>query len=145
MRFFFAVIIFQFIVVSGQSQLFNRQFNQFGEDGFKTGKWISYWDENEKIPMSKAKYKQGREVGVSKEYHINGRIRLKFRYDKDRIRVKYFSESRKLEQKGWARMDYTAEDIHFYWHGSWKFYDADRKLIRKSHYQFGEEIISTID
>ncbi|MCB2219747.1 MAG: hypothetical protein KQI35_05065 [Bacteroidetes bacterium] len=143
MRFFIAVVIFQFIVLIGQSQLFTRKYNQFGDDGLKSGKWISYWDETEKIPMSKANYKQGREVGVSKEYHLNGKIRLKFRYQRDRIRVKYYSENRVLEQKGWARMEYSADDIHFYWHGLWKFYDPDRKLIRKTLYQYGEEIITT--
>jgi antitoxin component YwqK of YwqJK toxin-antitoxin module len=126
---------------SVQGQIFSKKVNRLDESGKRTGKWITYWDEEEKIPMSYATYKDGREHGVSKEYHNNGRLRLKFRYRKDRIRVKYYTRERKLEQKGWSRLEYNAEDTHYYWHGKWKFYDTTRrKIIRVSHYEFGEEV-----
>ena len=122
------------------SQLFNKPLNQTDEKGHRVGKWISYWDEGNNIVMSMAIYKDGRETGVSKEYHMNGKLRLKFRYQKNRIRVKYYDESRRLEQKGWAVMKFEEKDLHYYWHGKWKFYDSNRKLNRLSLYEFGEEI-----
>ena len=93
--------------------------------------------------MSMAYFKDGRETRLSKEYHINGKLRLKFRYYKDRIRVKYYTESRKLEQKGWSVIEYNEDDTHYYWHGKWKFYNNGRKLERVALYENGEEISST--
>lgn len=124
------------------AQLFHKKTNQYGEDGLKTGKWITYWDEEEKTPMSVVFYEHGRETGVSKEYHQNGKLRMKFRHQKGRIRVKNFSQDRKLEQKGWARMEYSKRDVRYYWHGEWKFFNEKRKLIRVAIYENGEEIIS---
>lgn len=125
-----------------QAQLFNKEINQYGEDKQRTGWWISYWDDDEKVFMSKAKYKAGQEIGTSKEYHANGNLRLKFRNQKNRIRVKSYSEDRKLEQKGWAVMEYNEKDTHYYWHGKWKFYDEQGKLVRVSQYSNGEEVVS---
>lgn len=122
------------------AQLFKKQLNEYGEDGLKTGKWKLYWDEEEKIPMSLVNYENGKEKGVSKEFHNNGSLRLKFRHHKSRIRVKYFSPERKLEQKGWAVFEYNAEDTHYFWEGKWKFYDEKRKLITISRFENGELI-----
>jgi len=123
-------------------QLLKRHKNQYDENGQRKGLWITYWDEEEKIPMSVARFNNGHETGVSKEYHQNGNLRLKFRYYRNRIRVKYYDENRKLEQKGWSVIEYNADDTHYYWHGKWKFFTENRKLIRISHYLNGKEITS---
>lgn len=121
-------------------QFLKREKNQYDDNGKRKGLWISYWDDEEKIPMSVATYKDGYEVGVSKEYHQNGNLRLKFRYNINRIRVKYYDEERKLEQKGWSVIEYNEVDTHYYWHGKWKFYDKKGKLERIGTYEKGEEI-----
>ncbi|MCB0806209.1 MAG: hypothetical protein KDC05_10455 [Bacteroidales bacterium] len=136
-----SILIILFLVsLSGtQAQFFSRKTNRFDENGLKTGRWVSYWDDDHKVPMSKARYNNGRECGTSKEYHQNGIIRLKMRFQKKKIRIKYYRENRKLEQKGWARIEYNESDIHFFWHGTWKFFNADRKLIEIAEYLNGEE------
>lgn len=136
------IFIISICICSIQAQLFKKEINQYGEDKKRTGWWISYWDEEEKVLMSKAKFDAGEEIATSKEYHQNGNIRLKFRHHKNRIRVKYYSEDRKLEQKGWSVLEYSAEDTHYYWHGKWKFYNEKRKLVRVSEYSNGEEVVS---
>ena len=133
------LILFLLLGLTSNAQLFNRHINQLDENGRRKGKWITYWDEEKRIPMSKATFENGREKNVSKEYHMNGNLRLKFRYHKDRIRVKYYSKERKLEQKGWSVIEYNTEDTHYYWHGKWKFYNENRKLERISFYSNGEE------
>ena len=145
MRNFAFVVICCLLVIPAAGQFWKRKLNRLDEEGRRTGKWITYWDEEEKIPMSKARFERGREVGVSKEYHANGNLRLKFRYQRDRIRVKYYSQDRKLEQKGWSVIEYNVNDTHYYWHGKWKFYDTDRKLQRVSHYSNGEEVTLSPD
>lgn len=123
------------------AQLFKKRLNRVDENGNRKGKWITYWDDMKKVPMSKATFSNGRETGVSKEYHVNGNLRLKFRHYNDRIRVKYYNTERKLEQKGWSVLEYNAEDTHYYWHGKWKFYDSNRKLQRVAYYENGEEVV----
>jgi antitoxin component YwqK of YwqJK toxin-antitoxin module len=137
----FLVVISFCYVGSAQAQLFKKEINQLGKDKKRTGWWISYWDDEEKVYMSKAKYEAGKELGTSKEYHQNGNIRLKFRHQKNRIRVKYYSEDQKLEQKGWSILENNKEDTHYYWHGKWKFYNKNRKLVRTAIYQNGAEVI----
>jgi antitoxin component YwqK of YwqJK toxin-antitoxin module len=123
--------------VFSTAQLFHKKVNRYDENGKRTGLWVNYWDEEEKIPMSKNHFKDDRETGVCKDYHNNGKLRLKFRYYKNRTRVKYYDEDRQIEQKGWSIMEFTKDDIHYYWHGKWKFYNQDRKLIRKSIFKDG--------
>ena len=140
MRFSIFVILWFILAMPSSGQIFHQKRNAFGEDGLKTGKWITYWDDAKRIPMSKEHYEKGREVGVSKAYHQNGNLRLKFRYRGDRIRVKYFTIDRKLDQKGFAQIEFNKDDVHYYWHGKWKFYDEKRKLNRVSFYENGEEV-----
>ncbi len=121
-------------------QLFKKEINRYDEQGKRTGLWIDYWDSIEKVIASKARFRDGHETGVSKHYHPNGNIRLKWRYYKNRIRAKYYFEDGKLEQKGWSKIEWAEADTHYYWHGTWKFYDEHGKLIRKAFYQNGEEI-----
>ena len=136
------VVLLVFFVFStiANSQFLKRQKNQYDENGKRKGLWISYWDDDEKITMSMATYKNGHETGVSKEYHQNGNLRLKFRYHKHCMRVKYYDENRNLEGKGWSVLEYNKVDIHYYWHGKWKYYDENRKLTRTAYYQNGKEV-----
>jgi antitoxin component YwqK of YwqJK toxin-antitoxin module len=136
---FFQIILFQFFI-HASGQLVHRNINQYDEDGKRHGRWIEYYDEEEKIVSSELNYKHGFQDGICKFYHPNGKLRLKWRYYKNRIRAKYFYEDGKLEQKGWSKIEYGGEATHYYWHGKWKFYDHRRKLIRTSFYQNGEEI-----
>lgn len=131
---------FLLLLLQCSAQFFIKPANRLNEQGKRQGVWKSFWDEAGKVPMSKARYKDGREVGVSKEYHISGILRLKFRYHKNRIRVKYYDENRQLEQKGWSVMEFTDKEIRYYWQGKWKFYDSKRHLERISYYDKGEDV-----
>ncbi len=79
-------LVFILIPVFSTAQLIHKKVNRYDENGKRTGLWVNYWDEDEKIPMSKNHFK---------------------------------------------------DDIHYYWHGKWKFYDQDRKLIRKTIFKDG--------
>ena len=89
--------------------------------------------------MSKAWFKNDKEF-KSKEYYLNGKMRLKMKWHGERIKIKYYDTNRKIEQKGWAIFDLSKEDIHFYWHGKWKYFNDRRKLIKVCLYQNGEMV-----
>lgn len=120
------------------AQVFKRKVNTSDENGKRQGLWLSYWDEEEKTLMTKYHFKNGHETYICKEFHSNGKTRLKFRYYKNRIRVKYFDENKQLTQKGWAKWNLTEKDLHYYWEGKWKFYDEKKKLIRVEIWELGE-------
>ncbi len=138
-RFFKLLVIFLLLTpLIATTQIFKRKFNKSDENGKRQGLWISYWDDDEKILMTKYHYKNGWETYTCKEFYDNGKTRLKFRYYKNRIRVKYFDKDRQLTQKGWSKWDITEEDLHYYWDGKWKFYDEDKKLVKVEIWEMGE-------
>ena len=130
-------IIFVFSSISLSAQWFKRNINKYDDAGKRKGLWIEYWSEDKKIPMSKVWFKNDKEY-KSKEYHPNGKMRLKMKWYAERIKIKYYDLNRKIEQKGWAIFDRNKKDIHFYWHGKWKYYNDRRKLIKVCLYQNGE-------
>ena len=123
------------IALSGKSQC--KYFNRFNEDGEKTGLWISYWNEKKNIYHSKFHYKNGRETKVNKMYNRAGVLTSKERHVKKRIKMKVYDENGKLQRKGWAKIDFNAEGLHFYWHGRWKFYGDKHQLTGISIYENG--------
>jgi len=138
-------LIFVLIGINSFSQFYKRKLNSYDKNGKRTGLWLLYWDDDEKIPMSRGFYKNGYETRVSKEYHQSGKIRLKLRYYKDsRLKVKFYSEYRVLEAKGGAILEYNKEDTHFYYQGKWKYYNPKRKLIKIGRYENGDEIVSPL-
>jgi len=141
MKWLLLSVIFLFSTAS-YGQFLKRPKNQFNENGKRKGLWITYWDVDEKIPISKTKFKDGYETGKSKEYLQNGNLRLKFRYQKNRMRVKYYNPNGTLEKKGWAVIEYNKVDTHYYWQGKWKYYNENRKIERISFYENGRDISS---
>ncbi len=134
------LLVFVMIFTGSSGQLFHKKINTTNIDGKKDGIWITYFDIENKQVESREHYKDGFETGKCRHYYANGNIRLKWRYYKNRVRAKYYYENGKLDQKGWSKMDWTATDVHYYWHGQWKFFDDKRKPIRKTFYQYGEEV-----
>lgn len=136
------VLVFILILASCRTMpvLFNQQTNSIDTCGLRQGMWKTYWDDAGSIPMSKAWFKDDKEY-MSKEYHCNGRMRLKMKWYDERIKVKYYDTLRVLEQKGWARYESSSKEIHYYWHGKWKYFENKRKQARTTQYRNGEEVI----
>ena len=114
-----------------------KYYNKIDKNGDRTGLWISYWDNQKTIIHSIFQYKNGREFRVGKMYNRNGKLLSKERHVRKRIKVKSYNESGKLQRKGWAKIDFNAEDLHFYWHGRWKFYAENHRLTGISIYKEG--------
>lgn len=113
--------------------------NRKDKYGKKHGLWITYWDDEKTIPMNKAWFDHGRELWLTKTYHSNGELAVKFREKKDGLLVKYYEENGKISHKGPAIFEISEEDIHYYWHGEWKYYDSRHRVIKRVLYKNGEE------
>ncbi|MFC2106973.1 hypothetical protein ACFLRY_01430 [Bacteroidota bacterium] len=139
MKRFTIILLLLLSVIIVNAQFFKKKINQFDSEGQRKGEWIEYWDKDEQHISAKGKFENGDPVGKWKYYHYEGKRRLKFKYQKDRIKVKYYHESGRLDHKGWARMEYTEKEIHYFWEGLWKYYSPKGKLVRTALYENGEE------
>ncbi|MDZ7743139.1 MAG: hypothetical protein U5Q03_15725 [Bacteroidota bacterium] len=138
MKNLFFLVLSAFLFSSCTESLYFGKFNQKDKEGKKKGVWITWWDEEETIPMTKYWYKDGKEQWDSKTYHNNGNKAVKFKKRGDRILVKYFDRFNHLTHKGWARYEVSEVDVHYYWHGEWKYFDEDRRLIKRVIYENGK-------
>ena len=129
------------------AQFFKKKINQYDDDGFRKGKWIEYWDKDQQHISARGNFEKGDPVGKWLYYHYEGKRRLKFKYQKDRIKVKYYHESGRLDHKGWARVEYSKKEIHYFWEGIWKYYSPKGKLTRIALYEMGneKEILFSLD
>lgn len=136
------VLLLQPLMVSADKGCwpFKCKINQYDALGRRQGKWIVWWDEEKKIPMNIEHYKDGREHGRCRHFYMDGTKRLQFNARKDgRMKVKYYSETGKIEKKGWALMIYDPAEIRYTWNGRWKFYE-NGKCVRKVEYKMGDEV-----
>lgn len=136
---FTIIILLIALSLPAYAQFWKRKTNQFDENGKKHGFWVEYLDSEHVDISGKGKFEHGRESGKWIHYHFNGKRRLKYKYLKDDIKVKYYYTNGKLEQKGRARIEYTKKDVHYFWEGEWKFYDDKRRLQKVMLYEDGIE------
>lgn len=119
---------------------FKNKTNQYDSKGLRQGKWIVWWDEASKSPLSVTRFKDDHERGRSRYFYIDGTRRMKFYTRKDgRVRLKYYTETGQIEKKGHALMIVTPEQVRYCWHGKWKFYE-NRKCVKVSEYKMGKEV-----
>ena len=133
------LLLVLFIALAGKAdaQLFKRQ-KASNNDSLRNGKYSEYWDKDSSRISARGYFKNGRPAKTWKYFHADGTRRMKVKY-RDKLKIKYYSRNGTLEQKGYAVLDFNAEDIHFYWDGIWKYYDPKRKLYRIALYKMGEE------
>ena len=121
---------------SAEAQLFRKNRN---DDPSKNGKYYEYWDKDSIRLSAKGHFCHDHPCKTWKYYHADGTMRMKVKY-RNRLKIKYYIPSGKLDQKGFAMLDLNTEHIHFYWHGIWKYYNAKRKLYRIALYENGVEV-----
>ncbi len=119
-----------------EAQLFKKKKEQSGQ---KTGKYTEYSNSDTTIVVAKGHFCESLPCKTWKYYYDEGGMRMKIKY-RDRLKIKYYTQSGQLDQKGYAMLDFNAADTHFYWHGRWKYYDERRKLYRIALYENGEEV-----
>ena len=119
MKILTAAILFCIILLSSAS-CGKKEINRYNADNQKQG----FWKEHTQLGtlMAFGNFDKGIEKGRWVHLDPEGRKWVTYRYGKERIRVKYFHVSGKVEKKGWARMERSPEGLNFYWDGRWKFY-----------------------
>lgn len=108
-------------------------------DYVRDGKYYEYWDKDSTKINARGHFCAGTPCKTWKYFNSDGTRRMKVKY-RDQLKIKYYSASGKLNKKGFAMLDINSQEVHFYWHGRWKYYDKRRKLYRIAIFSYGEEI-----
>lgn len=138
MRNIFLIIVSTFLLSAPtEAQLFKS--TQKHQDSLTNGSYYEFWDQDSTLLSARGHFCKGRPCKTWKYYYEDGTRRMKVKY-RVTLKIKYYTASGKLDQKGYAVMDYNSQQIHFYWHGRWKFYDNKRKLYRIALFENGNEV-----
>ncbi|MCD4725320.1 MAG: hypothetical protein K8R63_10815 [Bacteroidales bacterium] len=132
----FLLSLVVFCSFSAEAQLFRKNRN---DNASKNGKYYEFWDKDSTTLSAKGHFCHDLPCKTWKYYYSDGTRRMKVKY-RDSLKIKYYTNSGKLDQKGYAMLNLNTENIHFYWHGIWKFYDHKRKLYRIALYENGAEV-----
>lgn len=136
-HFFLIVFLVSFCSYYANAQIFKKK-DRACETCPRHLVYNEYWDAENTIVNAKGHYCYGLPCKSWRYYHQNGEIRMKVKYRK-RLKIKYYRDNGQLEKKGYAMLDLDKEDLHFYWHGLWKYFNDHRKLYRIALYQNGNE------
>lgn len=109
------------------------------ENGQKVGKWVyKALIQDSLHEISKGKYdKQGFQKGVWKT-KVNGKLYKKEIFKQPDIQITYYYPNGLIKQKGQAKIIYTTESSHFYYHGNWFNYDTQGKITQVKNYKYGK-------
>lgn len=136
MRYFLYIVVF--FGFSSCSIIQLSKTNSRDDIGRRQGRWIQYWDDSAKIKMYDGWFLNDTEYKKSKFYDPSGKISARFRYCKNDLKVRYYDNG-KLVRKGRSILIRNEEGIAYYFHGKWKFYNSQGRLIRISDFEMGEE------
>lgn len=139
--FAFLLLILVVLVTGSCHFPLHRKTNQKDDQGRRTGRWINYWNDSLKIKMYDGYFREDRETRTCRFYHYNGKISARFRYGRNHIKVKFWEPDGRVIQKGRSILILTSDSVAYYYHGKWKFYDGDEKLVRESVFTKGRETL----
>ena len=77
-------------------------------------------------------------------YFLNGKLIKKERYRKNYCSTKFFHENGKRRAKGITRLDQNGKEIHWYYSGTWNYYNNKGQLEITRMYKNGDLISETI-
>lgn len=122
---------------------FSQKINRLNKHGERHGVWITYNDKEKNSISIKGRYRNGRQVGSFYFYDPDGHLE---RIEKNRFKkihtTTYYSNGKK-RSKGKAKIQISAEKIHYFFYGKWRYYDTNGIAEKYVYYETGK-IIKTV-
>lgn len=112
--------------------------NQY-KDELRQGRWVFKDSTTTGVFISKGRFKKGEEVATWKFYE-NKILYKTEKYKDNIIIVKIYYPDGKLKVKGFNKQERTAQGLHWYYTGTWKYYSIDGKLDSSKFFYKGEEV-----
>lgn len=85
------------------------------------------------------RYRNGIEHGISKQFSGGDLYRTERIYGR-RSKIKFYHTNGKISSRGWAANDNDPKVIHWYYTGTWKYFNELGKLIEVRIYKKGHPI-----
>ncbi len=120
-----------------KTQNINQKVNKERE-----GLWIEKYSEDSLHYKSIGYYKKGNPIKKWK-YYLNGQIIKKEKYKTNYCNTRVFYQNGKLASKGKTKLDSVNQKYHWYYSGTWKYYNEKGKLITLRKYKNGDLISET--
>jgi antitoxin component YwqK of YwqJK toxin-antitoxin module len=106
------------------------------QDNLQEGKWVRV-DTLEYPYISKGRFHKGKEIGVWR-YYNNDKLDRKEKYKKNKCLTKFYYPNGKVMQKGYTKLDDNKEETHWYYTGSWHYYDERGELTTIRNFEKGK-------
>ncbi len=103
------------------------------------GRWVFKDSTTTGVSISKGRFKKGDEVATWK-YYDNKILYKTEKYKGSIINVKYYYPDGKLKAQGYNKQEMTAQGLHWYYTGNWKYYSKPGKLDSSKFFYQGVEV-----
>ncbi len=125
----------------GPLKMFFHGPNYTDTEGMRQGKWIYASVQDPKRLESKGSFKNDRPGGKWKYYDSEENLLRKEKYKhkngETRIKTTFYYPGRSVEKEGWAQVEYTEIQAHYYWVGKWNYYNEAGELIAIKYFTKG--------
>ena len=129
---------------TAEAQVLKKLFgkNNLNKNKEHIGRWNYKEDkENPDQITSKGRFKNGKQVKKWKYFYPNGQLYLVEKYDSKKdfrtLNATYYHKNGMIARTGQAVQENTAEKIHYYWIGDWKYFNEDGTLRKTVVYDKG--------
>lgn len=135
MRNLIIVLICIFSLFSCKTQPTNQTVERKRE-----GLWIEQYSQDSTRYKSIGKYKNDDPIKKWR-YYLNGVLIKKEKYKGNACFTRFFHENGKTQAKGVTKIEGDKQQIHWYYSGTWKYYNNKGKLTTTRKYNKGEVIL----
>jgi len=130
-------ILAMFFVLFFQNGVFSQRLNRLNKKGQRTGRWVVYLDSAKTIKSMEGRFRKGEQVGKVYWYTMQGVLERKEinRFRRLKTTIYYPDGAKRLTGK--ARLEDSPEKTHYYFYGTWRYYDENGKLLKYCYYKKG--------
>lgn len=139
MKLLICIILFFFSLQS----IFSQKINRFNIHGHRTGKWITYIDEEHKLKSFEGRFRDGISKGKCYFYNNNGILERREINRFKKMKTTFYYPNGNVKLKGNAKLENLPDKVHYYFYGKWKSYSDSGVLIKNQYYLQGK-IIKTV-
>ena len=115
-----------------------QKINRLNKNGERTGKWITYIDDEKKIKSFEGKFRSGNTKGKCYYYNNDGLLNRTEISRFKKMKTTFYHPNGNLKLKGNARFENLPDKIHYYFYGKWKSYNESGKLDKYCFYEQGK-------
>jgi len=120
-----------------------QHLNRINKHGERKGKWITYYDDAEKQPCFKGRFRNGTLRGKATYWLSDGCLERREVYRFRKIRTRFYYCSGKLRKEGQARIEVKPDTVTYFFYGDWKTYNEQGQLLQTERYEKGVRVHTT--